>query len=324
MVLESLRSALVPRELDRPSPGPRDVLVQVEACAVCRTDLHVIDGDLPAPKLPLILGHEIVGRVISAGADVTDLPTSTRVGIPWLAWTCGECDYCKRGEENLCERALFTGYTRDGGFAEYTVADARYAFPLPQQPDAASLSPLLCAGLIGYRSYRMAGPAQRLGFYGFGAAAHILTQVAAHQGREVYAFTRPADHEGQAFARELGAVWAGGSNEPPPQALDAAILFAPAGELVPIALRAVRPGGRVVCAGIHMTDIPSFPYALLWRERSLCSVANLTRTDGLELFELIGKVPVQTHVERFELAAANEAIAALRAGKVRGAAVLTL
>jgi propanol-preferring alcohol dehydrogenase len=289
---------------------------------VCRTDLHVRDGDLTRPILPLILGHEVIGRIEAVGEGVSGLVPGERIGVPWLGWTCGECGYCRSGRENLCERALFTGYTLDGGYAEHMVADARYCFPIPDAYTDAEAAPLLCAGLIGYRSYRMAGTAERLGLYGFGAAAHILAQLAVGEGRRVYAFTRPGDGEGVAFARRLGVEWAGGSDEDPPAALDAAIIFAPVGELVPAALRAVVPGGRVVCAGIHMSDIPSFPYALLWEERSVVSVANLTRADGDEFMAAIGRTPVRTEVDVLPLEHAEQALGRLRDGLVTGALVL--
>ena len=322
MLMEQPRRPLVWREVPRPEPGPGQVRVRVAACAVCRTDLHVLDGELPDPKLPLILGHEIVGRVEAAGPGVTDLAPGRRVGIPWLAWTCGACAFCREGRENLCPAARFTGYTVDGGYAEYAVADARYCFPLAEGLDDVAAAPLLCAGLIGYRALRMAGAARALGIYGFGAAAHLVTQVARHQGREVYAFTRPGDDAAQSFARSLGAVWAGGSDQPPPRPLDAALIFAPVGALVPAALRAVRPGGTVVCGGIHMSDIPAFPYRDLWQERTLCSVANLTRQDGVEFLQLAPAIPVRTRTVVFPLTAANEALTQLRAGRLVGAAVL--
>ena len=322
MVLERVGDPLALREWPVPEPGPDDVLVRVEACGVCRTDLHVVDGDLPFPGHPVIPGHEIVGRVVACGSRVQDLVGGQRVGVPWLAWTCGACRFCQAGSENLCDRAAFTGYTRPGGFAEFVVADARYAFPADPHAAAASIAPLLCAGLIGYRSYRLAGEAPRLGLYGFGAAAHIIAQVAAWEGRTVFAFTKPGDERGQAFALSLGAAWAGDSIARPPEPLDAAILFAPVGSLVPQALAAVRKGGRVVCAGIHMSDIPTFPYALLWGERVVQSVANLTRRDGLEFLALAPRVPVRTSVARFPLEAANDALAQLRDGRIEGAAVL--
>jgi alcohol dehydrogenase, propanol-preferring len=335
MVLESVGSPLRLRELPVPKPGPGQVRVRVRACAVCRTDLHVVDGDLPHPRLPLIPGHEIVGVVDAVGeGDPPGAPSTagtpppalpppgTRVGIPWLGWTCGACPACLVGHENLCPRARFTGYTLDGGYAEYAVVDARYAFPLPERFGDVEAAPFLCAGLIGYRAYRMAGEGRRLGLYGFGAAAHLLAQVAVHQGREVYAFTRPGDLEGQAFARSLGAVWAGGSDQPPPVPLDAALLFAPVGSLVPAALQAVRPGGTVVCAGIHMSDIPSFPYRILWEERVLRSVANLTRADGEGFLALAAGTPLRSETTVFPLEEANEALRRLREGELQGAAVL--
>jgi propanol-preferring alcohol dehydrogenase len=324
MVLERQRAPLVERELPVPEPGPGQVRVRVSTCAVCRTDLHVADGDLPRPKLPLVLGHEIVGVVDEVGQGATRFATGDRVGVPWLGWTCGECEFCRAGRENLCPRARFTGYDRDGGFAEYAVADARFCFPLPPAFDDRHAAPLLCAGLIGYRTYRMAGDARRLGFYGFGAAAHLVAQVAAAEGRNVFAFTRPGDRETQAFARSLGAVWAGGSDETPPEPLDAALVFAPVGALVPVALRAVAPGGSVVCAGIHMSDIPAFPYAALWGERVVRSVANLTRRDGEEFFALASRVPIRVGTRPYPLAEANRALDDLRAGRGKGAAVLVV
>ncbi len=322
MVLEKIGQPLVARDLPKPSPAPGQVLVRVAACAVCRTDLHVVDGELPDPKLPLILGHEIVGRVAATSEGLTGFQTDDRVGIPWLGWTCGVCRYCRSGRENLCDHALFTGYTLDGGYAEFTVADARFCFRIPEAFDDVSAAPLLCAGLIGFRSLGKTGDAKRLGLYGFGAAAHIVAQVARFQEREVFAFTRPGDAVGQEFARKVGAVWAGGSDETPPQKLDAAIIFAPVGALVPAALRALAKGGTVVCGGIHMSDIPAFPYRDLWEERSISSVANLTRKDGEEFFAMAPKVPVRTTTQTFPLEQANEALAALRAGKLNGAAVL--
>lgn len=310
------------RELARPEPASGQVLVKVTACAVCRTDLHVLDGELAHPKLPLIPGHEIVGIIEALGEGVAGFQTGQRVGIPWLGWTCGTCDYCRSGRENLCDDARFTGYTMDGGYAEYTVADARYCFLLPGGESDAAMAPLLCAGLIGYRSLMKAGNARCLGLYGFGAAAHIVIQVARHQGREVYAFTRAGDEDAQHFARRLGAVWAGASDERPPKPLDAAIIFAPVGGLVPAALRSLVKGGTVVCGGIHMSDIPSFPYADLWQERSICSVANLTRRDGDEFLPLAARIPVRVETRSFPLEAANEALAMLRAGRLSGAAVL--
>jgi alcohol dehydrogenase, propanol-preferring len=312
MVLEAPGRPLREAELPEPEAESGQVLLEVRACAVCRTDVHVVDGDLPNPKLPLVLGHQIVGLA----------EDGRRLGVPWLGWTDGTCRYCRTGRENLCDRARFTGYDLDGGYAERVVADERYCFPIPDGYTNEQAAPLLCAGLIGYRSLRLAGDAERLGLYGFGASAHIVAQVARHQGRRVFAFTRPDDLEGQAFARELGAEWAGGADERPPEELDAAILFAPAGELVPTALAALAKGGVVVCAGIHMSDIPSFPYELLWEERQIRSVANLTRLDGEEFLALAPEVPVRTHVETFPLAAADEALARHRAGRIRGAAVL--
>ncbi|HLW66980.1 MAG TPA: zinc-dependent alcohol dehydrogenase family protein [Gemmataceae bacterium] len=322
MVLEKAQTSL--RELDLPMPraGPHQVVLQVRACGVCRTDLHVADGELSEPKLPLVPGHEIVGTVVAKGERVERFAIGQRVGVPWLGWTCGECFYCKSGRENLCDRARFTGYQIDGGYAQYTVADQRFAFTLPDEYGDTEAAPLLCAGLIGYRSLVMAGEGRRLGLYGFGAAAHIIIQVARHQGREVYAFTRPGDAEGQQFARELGSAWSGDSDQLPPEELDAAILFAPVGALIPQALRAVRKSGIVVCAGIHMSDIPSFPYRLLWGERTICSVANLTRKDGEEFLALAPKIPVRTTVETFPLVEANNALERLRKGEIRGAAVL--
>jgi propanol-preferring alcohol dehydrogenase len=311
-------------ELPARAPGAGQVLVRVTACGVCRTDLHICDGDLPFLRSPIIPGHEIVGRVEATGDGVVGFAAGERVGVPWLGWTCGRCGDCAAGRENLCDDARFTGYHFDGGFAEYAVADARYCFALPDAYADAAAAPLLCAGLIGYRSLRAAGDAQRLGIYGFGAAAHLVCQVAAWQGREVYAFTRPGDESAQAFARRLGARWAGESGAAPPQPLDAAILFAPVGALVPVALRATRKGGTVVCAGIHMSDIPSFPYALLWGERRIVSVANLTRRDGVEFLALAPRVPVRTEVETFPLAQANEALARVRDGRIDGAAVLVM
>ncbi len=305
-----------------PQPGQGQVLIAVEACGVCRTDLHVLDGELPDIRYPIVPGHEIVGRVTACGDGVANLRAGQRVGVPWLAWTCGQCEHCRTGRENLCDAARFTGYQIDGGYASHCVADARYCFPLAQDADAAELAPLLCAGLIGYRALAMAGDARRLGIYGFGAAAHIVCQVAVQQGREVFAFTRRGDAASQTFARSLGACWAGDSESPPPLALDAALIFAPVGALVPAALRAVRKGGKVVCAGIHMSDIPAFPYAILWGERSVQSVANLTRRDGEEFFALAATLRIQTEVTRFPLTQANEALLALREGRLQGAAVL--
>ena len=322
MVLEAPRQPLVGKDVNRPAPWSDQVLVRVAACAVCRTDLHVLDGELSEPKLPLILGHEIVGRVEEIGAAVSGFHFGQRVGIPWLGWTCGECKFCLTNRENLCLRARFTGYTIDGGYAEYTVADARFCFPLPEEYEDVSAAPLLCAGLIGYRCLRKAGDAKRLGIYGFGAAAHIIAQVARHQEREIFAFTTPGDVTAQDFARRLGAKWAGGSDETPPEMLDAAIIFAPVGPLVPAALRVLERGGTVVCGGIHMSDIPSFPYDNLWHERTICSVANLTRRDGEEFLALAPQVPVRTDTQTFPLEHANEALHALRSGGLTGAAVL--
>ncbi len=324
MILDQPGRPLRAAEIPQPRPGANEVLVRVGACAVCRTDLHVMDGDLPRPKLPLIPGHEIVGRVEANGPQAARFQPGARVGIPWLGRTCGDCDFCRTGRENLCEHALFTGYTRDGGFAEYVVAYERFCLPLPADGSDAALAPLLCAGLIGYRCLRKTGPARRVGLYGFGAAAHIVAQVARHEGRELFAFTRPGDTEAQAFARSLGAAWAGGSEEKPPVPLDAAIIFAPVGGLVPAALAATARGGCVVCGGIHMSAIPSFPYELLWEERTLCSVANLTRRDGEEFLALAPRIPVRTTVQTFPLAQANEALARLRSGALTGAAVLVM
>jgi len=311
-------------EMKLPPPAPGELLIRVEACGVCRTDLHLIDGELPDIPYPVTPGHEIVGVVIGAGAAEMRFAIGDRVGVPWLAWTCGECPYCLAGQENLCIRARFTGYSRDGGYAQEVLADARYCLPLPADVPAARMAPLLCAGLIGYRAYRKAGDAANLGLYGFGAAAHLLVQIARHEGRRVFAFTREEDLEGQAFARSLGAVWAGSSAERPPQELDAAILFAPVGALIPAALAAVRPGGRVVCAGIHMSDVPSFPYRLLWGERSVASVANLTRADGEEFLRLATRLGLAATVERFALQDANRALERLRSGALKGAAVLEM
>ena len=322
MMLERPRSRLVLRERPLPVPQAGEILVAVAACGVCRTDLHVVDGELPDPKLPLVPGHEIVGRVAEIGAGVKGLAIAQRVGVPWLGRTCGSCPYCSTGRENLCNTPLFTGYTRDGGYASHAVADANYCFPLPEDGDDAELAPLLCAGLIGWRCYCMAGEGSALGLYGFGAAAHILAQVAVGQGRRVHAFSRPGDAAAQAFARSLGAVWAGGSDEMPPEPLDAAIIFAPVGALVPQALKAVKKGGRVVCGGIHMSDIPGFPYALLWEERQLLSVANLTRADAREFLALAPRAGVRTEVRRYPLDQANAALADLREGRLQGAAVL--
>lgn len=324
MILDKPGRPLRAVDIPKPKPNANEVLVQVRACAVCRTDLHVVDGELPNPKLPLVPGHEIVGTVVEKGRGVRRFKTGDRVGIPWLGWTCGECEFCRSERENLCDHAQFAGYTRDGGYAEYTVADERFCFPIPGAYSDAEAAPLLCAGLIGYRSLVKAGEAKCLGIYGFGAAAHIVAQVAKFRGREIFAFTRRGDSEAQAFARSLGVVWAGDSDKMPPKQLDAAIIFAPVGGLVPLALRAVAKGGTVVCGGIHMSDIPSFSYDLLWQERTICSVANLTRRDGERFFDLAPKVPVRTTVQTFPLAEANEALARLRTGQLRGAAVLTL
>jgi propanol-preferring alcohol dehydrogenase len=322
MLLRRPGAKLERADVPHREPDEGEVAIAVSACAICRTDLHVLDGELASPKLPLILGHEIVGEVTQSRSP--DFHAGERVGVPWLAWTCGRCPYCRSGRENLCERAAFTGFTVDGGFAERTIADARYVFRLPDYASPAELAPLLCAGLIGYRSLRFAEDAHRIGIYGFGAAAHVITQVARHQHRDVYAMVRPGDEAAMSFACELGAVWAGPSDARPDVELDAAIVFAPAGELVPAALRAVRRGGIVVCGGIHMSDIPSFPYSILWGERVVRSVANLTRRDGEELLALAPRVPLRTRVTTFPLEAANEAIAALRIGCVYGAAVLTM
>ncbi|MCM8750131.1 zinc-dependent alcohol dehydrogenase family protein [Thermomicrobiaceae bacterium CFH 74404] len=324
MVLTEPGRPLELREVPTPEPGPGQVQLRVRACGVCRTDLHVFDGELPEPKLPLVLGHQIVGVVMKVGEGVGRFAVGDRVGVPWLGWTCGRCRYCLGGRENLCDQARFTGYQRDGGYAEYAVADARYCFPIPEDYPDLQAAPLLCAGLIGYRALRLAGEAERLGLYGFGASAHIVAQVARYRGQRVYAFTRPCDLEGQRFARELGAVWAGGSDQLPPEPLDAAVIFAPAGGLVPQALRAVAKGGVVVCAGIHMSDIPSFPYEILWGERVLRSVANLTRQDGEEFLALAPRVPVRTTIQPYALEEANRALEDLRAGRVHGAAVLVV
>ena len=324
MVLEAPGGGLRPAELPVPEPGPGEVLVRVRACAVCRTDLHVVDGELKEPKLPLVPGHQIVGTVERVGERVERFAPGDRVGIPWLGWTCGRCRYCRSGRENLCAEARFTGYQIDGGFAEYARADARYCFPVPEGYPDLQAAPLLCAGLIGYRALRMAGDAGRLGLYRFGSSAHIITQVARHQGRRVFAFTRDGDEQAQGFARRLGAEWAGGSGQMPPEELDAAIIFAPVGALVPLALRAVARGGTVVCAGIHMSDIPSFPYELLWGERQLRSVANLTRRDGEEFLALAPRVPVRTEVRPYPLEGANQALEDLRSGRLTGSAVLVV
>ena len=324
MILDVPGEPLRVAEVASPEPGEGQVLLRVHCCAVCRTDLHVVDGELPDPRLPLIPGHQIVGTVERIGEHTDGFTVGERVGVPWLGWTDGECRYCLSGRENLCENARFTGYQIDGGYAEYALADGRFCFSIPESFPDLQAAPLLCAGLIGHRSLRFAGDAERLGLYGFGASAHIVAQVAAHEGRRVFAFTRPGDEEAQEFARELGAEWAGSSEEAPPEELDAAIIFAPVGALVPAALRAVARGGTVVCAGIHMSDIPSFSYDLLWEERSVRSVANLTRQDGLDFLALAPEVPVRTEVMPFPLEAANEALEALRGGRVRGAAVLVV
>jgi len=322
MVLAAPRRALEAAKHTIPSPGAGEVLIRVLACGVCRTDLHIVDGELTRPKLPLVPGHEIIGTVERLGQAAGRFQPGDRVGVGWLASTCGVCTYCLAGQENLCDNALFTGYTAKGGYAEYAVVREQFCFPAPTEYEPAQAAPLMCAGLIGYRSLVKAGEAQRLGIYGFGAAAHIIAQVARHRGQEVYAFTRPGDKEGQGFARELGAIWADDSSQTPPEELDAAIIFAPVGALVPAALRAVRKGGTVVCGGIHMSDIPSFPYELLWGERTVCSVANVTRRDAEDFLALAPQVPVRTTVRTFPLAQANEALAALRSGLVRGTAVL--
>ena len=346
MVLDAPGKPLREQRMPAPEPGPGEVLVEVSACGVCRTDLHLVDGELPDPKLPVVPGHQIVATVEGTGAGAERFNPGDRVGVPWLGWTCGECRYCRSGRENLCERALFTGYTRDGGYAELAVADQRYCFPIPEGYPDIQAAPLLCAGLIGYRALRLTGEAERVGFYGFGSAAHILCQVAVHQGRRVFAFTRPGDERGQARARELGAEWAGatlgaassgslpragmkrvapgGAPSHLPEELDAAIVFAPVGALVPEALAALAPGGTVVCAGIHMSEIPAFPYELLWHERTVRSVANLTRADGEEFLALAPRVPVRTQVRAYPLSEANHALSDLRGGSVEGAAVLTV
>lgn len=322
MVLNKLNSELQWSELADRMPGPGEIRVKVSACGVCRTDLHVVDGELPNPKLPIIPGHEVVGRVDMIGERVDTFKPGERVGVPWLGYTCGVCGYCQSGRENLCDRPLFTGYTRDGGYATAAIVDARYAFALGEEGSDASLAPLLCAGLIGWRSLSICGEAKNLGLYGFGASAHIVAQVAKWQKREVFAFTRPGDLKTQAFARRLGAAWAGGSDEAAPQALDGAIIFAPIGGLVPTALRAVRKGGRVVCAGIHMSDIPAFPYSILWEERQLLSVANLTRRDGLDFLRLAPAMNIVTQTTNYPMQLANQALSDLRAGRFEGAAVL--
>jgi alcohol dehydrogenase, propanol-preferring len=324
MVLDKPKQPLQLRDVPKPKPGRGQLLVRVSTCAVCRTDLHVVDGELPRPKLPLILGHQIVARVEEIGDEDSKFAIGDRVGIPWLGWTDGECAYCRSGRENLCDNVRFTGYTTDGGYAEFTVTDARYCFHLPDRYNDVEVAPLLCAGLIGYRSYRKTGDARRLGIYGFGNAAHLIAQIALYEGRELFVFTRSGDKATQQAAKELGAVWAGGSDEMPPEKLDAAIIFASVGPLVPAALRAVAKGGVVVCGGIHMTDIPSFPYADLWEERILTSVANLTRRDGEEFFSIAPRVPVRTHTKTFPLKDANAALDRFRAGELKGTAVLVV
>ncbi|MCA6113879.1 zinc-dependent alcohol dehydrogenase family protein [Bradyrhizobium sp. WSM 1738] len=322
MVLTAPGAPLRLEQREHPIPGRGDVCVKVAACGVCRTDLHVVYGELPDVAYPIVPGHEVVGRVAALGAGVTSLEVGERVGIPWLGYTCGECPYCRSGQENLCDRPRFTGYTCDGGFATHIVADARYCFPLGEAGDDVAIAPLLCAGLIGWRALVMAGEGKHLGIFGFGAAGHIIAQVARWQGRSVYAFTRAGDVEAQRLAKSLGAEWAGSSEHPPPAPLDAAIIFAPVGGLVPLALRAVRKGGRVVCAGIHMSDIPSFPYHILWQERQLLSVANLTRGDGIEFFKIAAQADIKTYTSTFPLSEANEVLSKLRAGQITGAAVL--
>jgi alcohol dehydrogenase, propanol-preferring len=322
MVLDRPKVPLELRERPVPEPTAGQVLIAVEACGVCRTDLHVVDGELPHPKLPIVPGHEIVGRVVALGPGVRNFEPGSRVGVPWLGEACGVCSYCRSGRENLCDAPIFTGYTRDGGYATHTLANARFSYGLPENLDPAETAPLLCAGLIGWRSYRLAGEGERLGLYGFGAAAHILAQVAIWQGRQIYAFTRPGDAAGQDFARSLGAIWAGGSDALPPEKLDAAIIFAPVGDLVPAALAAVKKGGRVVCGGIHMSDIPSFAYRLLWEERQLLSVANLTRRDAYEFLAVAPRAGIKMQVTRYPLERANEALSDLRQGRFEGAAVL--
>ncbi|MGA3951973.1 zinc-dependent alcohol dehydrogenase family protein [Ralstonia nicotianae] len=322
MILEGVGAPLKLRNVPMPVPGPGEVRIAVSVCGVCRTDLHIVDGELPNPKPSLILGHEIVGTVESCGAGVTSPVPGERVGVPWLGWTCGACPFCLRGHENLCDHPTFTGYTRDGGYAQYVVCDAQYCLPIPEGYDDVHAAPLLCAGLIGYRTLRMAGDARRLGIYGFGAAAHLITQIAVAEQREVFAFTRPGDTAAQRLALETGACWAGPSDQSAPELLDAALIFAPVGALVPQALQAVAKGGIVVCGGIHMSDIPTFPYRLLWEERKLVSVANLTRSDGLALMHVAATVPLQVHVTAYRLQEANTALDDLRAGRVAGAAVL--
>ena len=324
MILHKPRQQLSLEHMPEPKAGPGEVLLKVMACGICRTDLHIVDGELTDPRLPLVLGHQIVGLVEAMGAGAKSFTKGQRVGVPWLGGVCGECRYCRENRENLCDHPTFTGYRKDGGYAEYTVANEEFCFLIPPGYADSQAAPLLCAGLIGFRAYRMTGEAQKLGFYGFGSSAHILTQVVLHQGREVYAFTRPGDNKGQDFARDLGAAWAGGSDEAPPEPLDAAIIFAPAGNLVPAALKAVRKGATVICAGIHMSDIPSFPYRYLWEERVLRSVANLTRQDGEDFLRLAPKIPVRTEVTTFALEEANEALKALRDGTLQGSAVIKI
>ncbi len=324
MVLDRPGKSLQLRDMPVPAPAPDQLLVKVAACAVCRTDLHLLDGELPNPKLPVIPGHQIVGHIEKLGERVTGFSLGQRVGIPWLGWTDGECSYCRSNRENLCDNARFTGYTIDGGYAEFAVADARFCFPLPANYDDVAVAPLLCAGMIGYRSLRKTGDPVHLGIYGFGAAAHLISQVAIYEGRRIFAFTRPGDEAGQKSARSLGAVWAGGSDQLPPERLDAAIIFAPVGALVPAALRALAKGGVIVCGGIHMSDIPAFPYADLWNERRICSVANLTRADGAEFLALAPRIPVLTHTTAFGLEQANDALDQLRAGRLTGTAVLSM
>ena len=324
MVLETPGRPLVERDLPRPRMGASQVLLRVRACAVCRTDLHILDGELPEARLPLVPGHQIVGTVADLGPKASRLSLGDRVGVPWLGWTCNRCGYCRSSRENLCDRARFTGYHRDGGYAQYVAADERYCFPLPPNYSDVQAAPLLCAGLIGFRSLRMTGEARKVGFYGFGSAAHLLVQAALHQGRQVYAFTRAGDRAGQEFALRSGAVWSGESGQEPPVPLDAAIIFAPVGELVPAALKAVAKGGSVICAGIHMSDIPAFPYSILWGERAVRSVANLTRRDGEEFLDLANRVTIGTHVNPFALSDANQALSALRSGTIQGTAVLVV
>jgi alcohol dehydrogenase, propanol-preferring len=324
MVLDKPKRPLQLRDVPKPKSGRGQLLVRVRTCAVCRTDLHVVDGELPDPKLPLILGHQIAGRIEEIGGGVKGFSLGDRVGIPWLGWTDGDCVYCRSNRENLCDRAKFTGYTIDGGYAEFVVADARFCFHLPEQYDDVGVAPLLCAGMLGYRSYRKTGDAHRLGIYGFGNAARLITQIAIYEGREIFAFTRPGDKTGQEWARKLGTAWAGGSDEMPPEKLDAAIIFAPVGALVPAALRALAKGGSVVCGGIHMSDIPSFPYVELWGERTICSVANLTPRDGEEFLDIAPRVPVRTETETFRLEEANTALDRFRSGELSGTAVLLI